>query len=133
MGRKPALIAGAGDFKEFERTVSVPLQADALSAAVEEVCDWNNRFNRVTNATFGNFRTYGKRVRKLGSVNRRLLQREAGEVTLNRLRENGRRLDALLVAYDEIGGGIAIVTDNVRKEIGAQEGEIARKLRASVR
>jgi methylmalonyl-CoA mutase cobalamin-binding domain/chain len=120
------------DFREFEKTVSVPLQADALGAAVEGVCDWNGRLNKVTDATFRNFRAYGKRVRKLGSVNRRLLQKEAGEVTLSRLRENGRRLDELLIAYDEVSGGISIVTDNVRKEIGAQESVIAKKLRAAV-
>jgi curved DNA-binding protein CbpA len=120
------------DFKEFSEIISVPLQRDTLNAAIEEVCDWNKRFNKVATTTFSDFRDYGKKIKKLSSINRGLLQKETGEASLARLKENGRRLDELMMAYGWVNNGMSVVTGNVKKEIGLQESGITKKLRAMV-
>jgi curved DNA-binding protein CbpA len=120
------------DFKEFRAITSVPLRRDALVAAIEDVCNWSKRFDKAAGATFGNFRNYEKNIKKLGAINKKLLQNETEEATLYKLRENGRRLDELILACGKVEKGISIVTKKVKEDIGSQESVITKKLRALV-
>lgn len=120
------------DFEEFRAVTSVPLRRNDLIAAIDAVCNWNRRFDRVAHATFSNFRNHGKRIKKLGKANRKLLKHETEEAALARLRDNGDRLDELIVACGKVDKGISLVTKKVKEDIGAQESEITKKLRALV-
>ena len=120
------------DFKKFEETTSVPLQKEAIRSAIEEVCDWNGRFDKAVKAAFGDLRDYGRMTKKLESQNRKLMQKETTPATLAKLRENGRRLGELMLIYGEAEKSISAVKMNVKKEIGAQETRITKRLSALI-
>ena len=120
------------DFDRFRAATSVPLQRDTLRAEIEEVCNWNRRFDKAAATTFRDFRNYGKRLQQLGALNKKLLQEEKSGAVISKLRENGRRLEGLILAYGEIKNGMSIVTANVKKEISTQETTINKRLRALV-
>jgi methylmalonyl-CoA mutase cobalamin-binding domain/chain len=120
------------DFKEFNDITSVPLQREAIRSAIEDVCDWNKRFNKAASATFHDFRDYGKSVKRLSAANRRLLQKEKGADSLAKLKENAKRLDELASMYNDAEKGMRGVAANVRREIGSKESGIAKRLRALV-
>lgn len=120
------------DFEVFREITSVPLRRNDLAAAIEDVCNWNRRFDKVANSTFGNFRNYGKRIKKLASINKKLLKNEKDESALALLKENGSMLDELVVVHGKVDKGISIVAKKVKEDVGSQETVIAKKLRALV-
>ena len=121
------------DFDKFRKATSGPMTADDLAAAIDEVCNWGRRFDRVAGATFRKFIKYGKSVRKLSAANRKLLGRTKDEKVLIRLRENAGKLDELSQAYEGVERSLSGIRKGLRREIGAQEAEVARKLRSSVK
>ncbi len=120
------------DFEQFREITSVPLRRNDLMAAIEDVCNWNRRFDKVANATFGNFRAYGKRIKKLGAINKKMLKNEKEEAAIEKLKENGSRLDELVVVWGKVDKGISVVAKKVKEDIGTQELVIAKKLRSLV-
>ncbi len=124
--------ARAKDFDEFKDITSVPLRRDVLASAIEDVCNWNWRFDKVERATFGNFKSYGKRIKKLSAINRNMLKSEKEEAAIAKLVENGKMLDELVQVWDKVEKGISVVTKKVREDIGRQENAVAKKLRSFV-
>ena len=120
------------DFKEFEAATSVPLQREAIRSEIEKVCNWNKRLDRASIATFRDFRDYGKTVKRLAAINKKLLKREKSEPVQARLKENGRKLDELVLMCGEMENGIAAVKANAKKEISSKESGIIKRLRSLV-
>ncbi len=125
--------AREADFEKFRNATSAPLTADQLATVMDEVCAWSRRFDRVSNSTFKGFIKYGRSVRKLSAANRKLMSKTADAEVLLRLRENAGRLDELTRAYESVERSLSGIRKSLKKEIGAQEGEVVRKLRASVK
>jgi len=118
------------DLKVFKEITSVPLRKDALVAAIENMCAWEKRFDKAAHSTFADFKRYEKAVRKLGAMNRRMLQSEKDASNLSRLKENGRRLDDLTLACGKVDKGLLPLTRKVRTEIGVQEAPVVKRLRS---
>jgi curved DNA-binding protein CbpA/methylmalonyl-CoA mutase cobalamin-binding subunit len=125
--------AREADFEKFRKATSSPMTADHLTAAMDEVCAWSRRFDRVAGTTFKKFIRYGKSVRKLSAANRKLISKTADEKTLLRLRKNAEQLEELTRAYESIERSLSGIRKSLKKEIGAQESEVAKKLRSSVK
>jgi curved DNA-binding protein CbpA len=125
--------ARAEDFARFAEATSGPIQLDDLTAAIDDVCAWKKRFGKVDSAMFKKFTRYGKSVRRLSEANRKLLGRGPEEKAAARLRENSLRLDELSKAYEGVDRSLSAIRKNLRDEVVAQETEVARKLRASVK
>ena len=125
--------AREADFEKFRKATSAPMTADQLTAAMDEVCAWGRRFDRVAGGTFKKFIKYGRSVRKLSAANKRLIGKTTDAEVLLRLRKNADQLEELTRAYDGIEHSLSGIRKGLKKEIGSQESEVARKLRASVK
>ncbi len=121
------------EFDEFRKRVAVPLQMDAIKAAIEEVLDWNKRFNRAVSLVFGNLMDCGRTVRRLNAANKSLLKGRESGIHYDKLSKNARTLAMLAQADEETGKGINAVIGNVKSRISADEAKVAEKLRGSVR
>ena len=61
-----------------------------------------------------------------------MLKREKSEPVQARLKENGRKLDELVLMCGEMENGIAAVKANAKKEISSKESGIIKRLRSLV-
>lgn len=120
------------DYEEFNKRVAVPQYRDSLKAAIEEVADWNKRFNKAESATLGKLRDYGSKIRHTTALNRNLIRNEQSEPARERLRENLVKLEGMEKAFQEAEKGIATVIERLKGEISTNENNIADRLRRSV-
>ena len=120
------------DYEEFNKRVAVPQYRDSLKAAIEEVADWNKRFNKAESGILGKFRDYGSRISHMAAINRSLVKSAHDEQSRERLRENLVKLEGMEKAYQEAEKGIAAVIEKLKAEISTSENNIADRLRRSV-
>ena len=120
------------EFDEFRKRVSIPQQRDAIKAAIEDVADWQRRFNRSVSTVFGTLLDEIKATRKLDLASRSLMRRKEFARYYDRLSQNSRTISMLLQSADEIDKGINSVVSNIKSRIGADEAKVVRKLREAV-
>ena len=116
----------------FNEIVSVPQRIDVIRGAIEDVVNWKSRFNKVSRKTFKSFRLHKKELKRLRTINRKLLRKEKRPALIARLKDNGRKLGELSESYEEIDKGMSAIIEGLRKKVGAQEEKIADRLRASI-
>ncbi len=120
------------DFEEFNKRVSAPQHKDSINAAIEEVADWNRRFNRAVNNTVGKLRDYGRDLERLEALNRSLLKAEKDEERQKKLRDNLVRLEGLVKVYREVNKGISAIIEKIANDIATGENNIASRLRRAI-
>ncbi len=120
------------EFDEFNKRVSVPQQRDAIRAAIDEVLDWRNRFNRASSATFGPLQDMCTAIKKLGSANRSMLKHKLSEANYDKLSRNAMKLASLAQSAGEINNGINSIADLVKARVKSDEDKVAQKLRNAV-
>lgn len=117
------------DIREFNQRVSTPQNRDAINAAIADVLNWNKSFNEASSSTFGRIFDYGKKLRKLNSLNKKLLKEGHSAETFDRLSINSEILKDLTESYGYIEPSIKSIMSNVKEKIQENEAKIASKLR----
>ena len=119
------------DYDEFYKRVSTPQSRDSLKAAIEDVADWNRRFNNASNITFDRLWRYGNLISKLDNKNRWLLK-SGDDMLREKLEPNLQTLEGMVKAYAEINRGVSAIIESVRNDIAVEENNLAGRLRRSV-
>lgn len=120
------------EFDEFSKRVSIPQQRDAIKAAIEDVADWQKRFNKSVSMVFGTLLDEIKAIRRFDLASKSLMKRKEFARYYDRLSQNARTISMLLQSADEIEKGIKAVVSNIKSRIGADEAKVVRKLRDAV-
>ncbi len=120
------------DFDEFNKRVAMPQRRDSILAAVEDVADWNRRFEKAVSKSFGKIYDIVESIKSLEATNRRLLEAEKDQERLEMLKDNLARLKTVAPLGKDAEAAMKKISEKVRKGISVQESNFAERMRRSV-